>query len=187
MQGCQPFSEEHRIFNCWLKHTGARCIYIWSDDGRCFRLPPFAMTVGLVSIVYPSPFLGWRDEEVWMVAMKCHCCPQHSSFVPWLAASCNCFLHHFTGTKEQWPKRGIHCHLLIAWSHGHINRCEIKIKGPAQGHVANKAKCQLSALLATWLWAGPLIFPHIFLMWEFSFNSKAIYNLCIWIPKWYSF
>lgn len=30
----------------------------------------------------------------------------------WLAASCHCFCHHFIGTKSQWPKWGIYCHLL---------------------------------------------------------------------------
>lgn len=142
MQRCKPVCEKSRMFNCWLKYPGARCIHIWSTDGCCVPLSVFVMITGLVSIVHQLLFFGWRKDEWWL--WQCHHSQHHSSSVPRLAASCNCFLHHFGRTNQLWPKYGAHCHLL-RW------------RGVMESLIVLHQSYQLYALLAVWPWAVHLI------------------------------
>lgn len=56
MQRCKPFSEESRMFNCWLKYPGARHRYVWGTDGWCVPSSVFVMIAGLISIVHQLLF-----------------------------------------------------------------------------------------------------------------------------------
>lgn len=107
MQGYKPFNEESRMLNCWLKYTGARHTYIWSIYGCCVLL--FSVFCYSRTDNHSSLFtISWVEESGSMSGAI----TVIITHPLWLAASCHCFLHHFIGTKKQWPKWGVYCHLL---------------------------------------------------------------------------